>query len=143
MTLDSTILIDNNVGAYAASRFYYATTQINSSYNRYFGNTTNRLNSDYGIVNSVSDSDNSDPKLVDFTTGDYHLLPGSPCADAGLPGRLDPDGSRNDQGIYGGPISTAFWPKSAGIPVVTTLSSSPHDVALGGTFTINGVGKAQ
>ena len=155
LTLYSNILMNNITGAYATSGvrgtgFCIDSSRINSSYNRYFGNTQNRATyrcyePGGGSISSIGDADNSDPKLVDPSNGDYHLQPGSPCVDAGNPGKvdLDPDGSRNDQGVYGGPRSAAFWPKSAGRPVVTNLSSSPHDVALGGTFTIKGVGKAQ
>jgi hypothetical protein len=36
---------------------------------------------------------------------DFHLIPGSVCMDAGNPSQQynDADGSRNDQGAYGGP----------------------------------------
>lgn len=36
----------------------------------------------------------------------YHLLPGSVCIDAGNPDPVfnDPDGTRNDIGVYGGPL---------------------------------------
>ncbi len=43
----------------------------------------------------------SDPMFVDSISGDYHLLPGSPCIDTGdstLPN--DPDGSRSDMGAF-------------------------------------------
>lgn len=39
-----------------------------------------------------------DPLFVDPSLGDYHLQPGSPCVDAGLPGTSDPDGSPADLG---------------------------------------------
>ncbi|BBL76817.1 DUF5123 domain-containing protein [Methylomagnum ishizawai] len=144
------ILLNNGTGIYANSYFCGEYAQIYSSYNRYNNNSKNR---DYSnncsggaFVNSTNDTDNSDPKFVDANNGDYTLLPGSPAVDAGRPGATDkdPDGTRNDQGVYGGPGATTFWPKAAGgLPVVTGLASSPHDVAVGGTFTITGTGKAQ
>ena len=44
-----------------------------------------------------------DPRFISQT--DLHLLPGSPCINAGDPAPAfnDADGSRNDQGAYGGP----------------------------------------
>ncbi|HEX2658868.1 MAG TPA: hypothetical protein VHU40_11375, partial [Polyangia bacterium] len=44
-----------------------------------------------------------DPMFVNAAAGDFHLLPGSPAVDAGDPAVLDPDGSRADLGVYGGP----------------------------------------
>jgi hypothetical protein len=47
----------------------------------------------------------ADPKFRG--AGDFHLAAGSPCMDAGPAGAgyADPDGSPNDVGAYGGPLS--------------------------------------
>ncbi len=47
----------------------------------------------------------SDPRFTDPDAGDWTLDSFSPCIDAGNPAAAynDPDGSRNDIGIYGGP----------------------------------------
>ena len=47
----------------------------------------------------------SDPLFFEAATEDFHLLPNSPCIDAGHPGDeyRDNDGSQNDMGAYGGP----------------------------------------
>jgi len=43
----------------------------------------------------------ADPMFVDRFSGDYQLLPNSPCIDAGDPSSpLDPDGTRADIGAY-------------------------------------------
>jgi hypothetical protein len=46
-----------------------------------------------------------DPMFADASGGDYHLQLGSPCIDAGDPDPQysDPDGSRNNMGVFGGP----------------------------------------
>lgn len=143
LTIYSNIFINNNVGAISGCGGL-----INSSYNRYFGNTTNRHADNWYVcsssVGTSNDSDDSDPKFVDADGGDLHLKTDSPSIDAGSPGATDkdPDGTRADQGVYGGPGSAAFLPSTAGLPVVTGLLVTPHDVAIGGTFTLTGTGKA-
>ncbi len=48
------------------------------------------------------------PFFWDSVSGDYHLMAGSPCVDAGDPASpLDPDGTRADMGAY--PLD-ASWP---------------------------------
>lgn len=67
-----------------------------------------------------------DPLFWSPTTGDLHLIPGSPCIDAGDPARQDPDGSRLDVGAL------PFDPLYAAEPVevcagkVTSLGEVPH-----------------
>ena len=57
----------------------------------------------YGIINWLEGNINLDPLFIGYEN--YHLLPSSPCIDAGNPDTQynDPDGSRNDMGAYGGP----------------------------------------
>ena len=79
-----------------------------------------------------------DPQFTDVDSGDYTLTAASPSIDAGRKTAADndPDGTRNDQGVYGGPGAAAFWPGSAGGPVVTEFSVTPPSVATDGTITI-------
>ncbi len=66
-------------------------------YNLVFGNG----GGDYIEMEPGPHDIQEDPLFVDRFSGDYHLLPNSPCIDAGDPDfPLDPDGSRADIGAY-------------------------------------------
>lgn len=133
ITLSSNIILNNAFGAMPQS----SDCTVLSSFNTYFNNS----NEDCLTCSSISDQIDVDPMFVDPTIDDYHVQAGSSTIDAGIPGAsyLDPDGSRNDQGAYGGP--GAMWPFAANRPVVTTLSLSPSNVTAGSTFNIQATGQ--
>ncbi len=77
---------------------------------------------------------NVDPLYVDAENGDYHLLPGSPCIDAGDPALLDPDGTRSDMGalyhrqvLSPGALAVRDVPNDQGGYVVLTWEASSLD----------------
>ncbi len=86
---------------------------------------------------------NTDPMFADTAAGDYSLLPGSPCIDAGDPASLnDPDGTRAEMGAF-------FFDQSKG-PIIGTIptitwhaGASPYRIVgrvllpLGNTLTID------
>ncbi|HID10800.1 MAG TPA: T9SS type A sorting domain-containing protein [Candidatus Latescibacteria bacterium] len=74
-------------------------------YNNFWDNDTDCFRVEGGEGNL-----RADPLFVDPGVGDFRLKEGSPCVDAGDPDPKynDPDGSRNDMGIYGGPYADAF-----------------------------------
>jgi hypothetical protein len=74
---------------------------VESDYNNIWENGENYVNADLIGTHDIS----LDPLFVNTHEGDYHLLGGSPCIDAGDPRTMfnDPDGSRNDLGALGGP----------------------------------------
>ena len=90
-----------------------------------------------GIQSAIDE----DPEFVDPNKDDYHLQEGSPSIDTGLPGaaHVDPDGSRNDMGMFGGPWA-AFWVEPYTGPVVTSVEVTPSTVQQGGTITIRATG---
>ncbi|NKB67899.1 MAG: hypothetical protein GKR89_12630 [Candidatus Latescibacteria bacterium] len=107
------------------------------AYNLQFDNTTEfggGLASDVGEVTR-------DPKFTDARDSDFTLAEDSPAIDAGLPGaqHVDPDGSHNDIGAFGGPFA-AFWATSYTGPVVTSIEVTPTRVQQGGTVTVRASG---
>ena len=106
------------------------------SYNDFWNNAKGERTGNFDIgPGNIS----KDPLFVNSVM-DFRLRNGSPCIDAGKPGfaSLDPDGTRNDMGAYGGPYAL-----STGIlgPVITELEVSPLIVQQGGTITIKAKGK--
>lgn len=152
----NSVITSNNSGVYVYTAYAQVTSNIimhnekgiecgyggsfASSYNTYFENTTNRVGCSGATTRG--DKDNIDPLLNTLNT-DYTLQSGSPAIDAGspVPSERDPDGSGNDQGIYGGPGAAVFlYPN---LPTVTNLFITPSAVNSGGTFSIQATGQAQ
>lgn len=104
-------LVRNNIIAFNDScgfgSYWYENGQvITHDYNDIFSNGT-----DYcGWITPDTTEISTDPLFVNSAIRDYHLLPSSPCIDAGDPDTIynDPDGSRNDIGAFGGP-GAAGW----------------------------------
>ena len=81
-----------------------------------------------------------DPLFIDSGNNNYVLQQASPCIDTGNPATLynDPDGSRNDMGVYGGPNR---WGGSG--PVITNIQASPEQVEQGEKITIQATGTVE
>ena len=131
LTIKNNIITGNNNGINRAAGIY------TTLYNNIWGNVTSNTN-----VTGTNDI-SSDPLFLNPDAGDYRLASASPCIDAGQPVAADndPDGTRNNQGAFGGPGAADFWPYPAGGPVVTDLSVTPSSVPAGGTITIRATGK--
>jgi hypothetical protein len=58
-----------------------------------------------GDFRGLNGNISADPLFVNLEKGDFRLRPVSPCINTGNPEPMynDPDGSRNDMGVYGGP----------------------------------------
>jgi hypothetical protein len=115
-------------------------TILSNSYNNIWNNGTNYID-----CSSGSGSISENPRFLDQNTGNYRLQLISSCIDAGWPvkSELDPDGTRNNMGAYGGPGAADFWPDSPGSPVVTDLTVTPASVPTNGTVTIRAVGRVR
>jgi len=68
---------------------------------------------------------NADPKFVNPEGGDFHLQPDSPAIDSGDPDIKDPDGSRSDMGVYGGPGACGSDPNLPGCISAPTSTPTP------------------
>lgn len=86
----------------------------------------------------------TDPIFLDQPGGNYALDLSSPCRNYGQnsPATLNPDGTRNDIGAYGGPGAASFWPYGYG-PIVTGISATPMRVEQNGTITINATARVR
>ncbi|MCX5754063.1 MAG: right-handed parallel beta-helix repeat-containing protein [Candidatus Krumholzibacteria bacterium] len=96
------LAIKNNLFSYGAKNGFQTNSlnNITFKFNNCFGNTP--LN----VVAPGADATNisRNPHYADTTSFDYHLLAHSGGIDTGDPaGPADPDGSRVDQGAFGGP----------------------------------------
>lgn len=97
---DNILYMNHGNGAYAEE------VTDGFTYNDVFGNDEN-----YGGIQDGTGTGNLsvDPKFKSATddgnpeNDDYTLTGGSGCIDAGDPALTDPDGSRADLGVYGGP----------------------------------------
>ena len=92
---------------------------------------------DYCRVGVLIDNLNVDPLFASPAQGDFTLLPSPLVRLRGKVGAsyLNPDGTQNDIGAYGGPGAASFWPYGYG-PVVSGMSAAPVRVTQGGTITI-------
>ena len=101
-----------------------------------YNDVYNNAVGDYLQTTSDLGDIDDDPEFVNPSKDDYHLQEGSPCIDAGATGavHVDPDGSRNDMGLYGGPFA-ALWIGSYNGPIVTSFEVNPASVQQGGTST--------
>ena len=135
LTAHNNIVVNNDrYGIYAGSYSY-----VTSAYNNVWSNSSGD-HDNYGTA-TLNQSNNTsiDPQFI----GNFYLAATSGCIDSGRPiaADNDPDGTRNDQGVYGGPFAVDYWPQPAGGPVVTDLSVTPPSVPVGGTLTIRATGK--
>jgi hypothetical protein len=94
--------LKNNLFTFGSGYGFQASSlaNIDMSYNNTFGN----LPADYFLVSPDGTNISSDPRYADTSSFDYHLGINSGAIDAGDPADPpDPDGSRADQGAFGGP----------------------------------------
>jgi C1A family cysteine protease len=110
LAANPSLVLENNLFTYGTKNGFQTTSLANITfrYNNCFGNTP------VNIAAPGADATNTSrhPHYADTTSFDYHLLVNSGGIDTGDPaGVTDPDGSRADQGVFGGPEAVMAAPE--------------------------------
>jgi len=149
-TILGTITVANNEYGIrlAESDRMQNTHKITLNYNCSVANRTNNYGPGIGQNQTISEGANSfslAPYFVDGNAGDFRLTPWSPCVDGGSPGAgfMDPDGTTNDMGAYGGPGAATFFESPIDGPMVREVTITPGAVAQGTTLTIHAKGSVR
>jgi hypothetical protein len=121
--------VRNNLVTYGAMNGFQAASMSNVvfRFNNCFGNTSLDV-----VTTPAADSTNTsrNPLYADTTSYDYHLLVNSGGIDTGDPaGSADPDGSRADQGAFGGPA--AFKAAPDYVRNLTATAANDTTISLG------------
>jgi hypothetical protein len=142
-SITSKITVSNNIIYHNGGCGVNLNSEVeNVSYNDMFANPPGQDICNVGS-STLHFNKSEDPMFIDVSCGNYILQSSSPCKDAGTPGTadLDPDGTQNDMGVYGGPDAAPFWPFPPCAPIITNLTIEPTVVQQGGTISIKATGE--
>jgi hypothetical protein len=120
---------------YSCAGGCYGSTQI--AYNNVYENGANYAGNAGVGMGDIS----KNPRFIDAESGNYVLQSSSPCINSGVPGWLDPDGSRSDMGPYATMTAKSFWPYPEHGPIVKELSIIPSAIPKGGKLSIKATGE--
>jgi hypothetical protein len=150
VTLKNSILAQNDQYGISLSQPVYTADPGNVSLD-YNCSTGNRL-ANYGpgigqgqVIPDGPHSFTDSPYFINGNAGDFRLASWSRCIDAGSPGTgfMDPDGTTNDVGAYGGPGAATFFQNPTDGPIVRELTVTPGSVPQGTPLTIRAVGSVR
>jgi len=138
--------LESNVSGFRA---WGLLNSITIDYNDYVANVSGNYSALFGPGMPVSAGAHSFSLAPDFVGGtayacnqDYRLSPTSACRNAGQVGLgwLNPDGTRNDIGAYGGPGAATFYTNPNDGPIIRNVTIDQGMVPKGSTFTIRATG---
>jgi hypothetical protein len=123
-------------------------SEVVLDFNCYSGNIAGNYGPSIGPGQPISAGANSftlAPNFVDSAHGDFRLRSNSPCVNHGSQGVafMDPDGTVNDVGAYGGPGAATFFDNPTDGPMVRCVEVAPGSVPQGGKLTIKAVGSVR
>lgn len=123
---DAPVVVRNTIVVFnAGGGLLAAGVGMTTDYNNVHGNS----GGDYLVGAAGTHDVSGDPRLL--SGADPALLQGSVCIDAGdpAPGCADPDGSRGDIGLYGGPAAVFSAPPPVTGVAATDLGGGTHRIA--------------
>lgn len=137
----------NNISAYNAE--YGIKSQTSGTghtkplceYNDLYGNISGSMSGPSVGTGTIYHN----PLFIDQDVGDFRIQSTSLCINAGNPSQtyLDPDGTRNDMGAYGGSGASSFCQYPDCGPVTISVSVSPASVPQGSSITIQATGEVR
>jgi len=145
----NSILIANTRYGIESSTTGYDSGPVTLDHNDSINNALGAYSAAFGSGNPISIGAHSISVGPDFVGGsanacnqDFRLLPTSLCKDAGHAGIgfLDPDGTRNDIGAFGGPGAATFYTNPNDGPIIRSVTIDQGMVPRGSTFTIRAKG---
>jgi hypothetical protein len=149
VTIYNTILAGNSRYGLESGSADIRSGSITLDYNDYVANALGNYSALFGPGMPISAGSHSFSVAPDFVGGsayacnqDYRLTPTSYCRNAGAIGLgwLNPDGTRNDVGAYGGPGAATFFTNPNDGPIIRNVTIDQGMVPKGSTFTIRATG---
>lgn len=119
----------------------YGNTNPDCEYSDIYGNPSGDLSDVDDVIGNIFEN----PLFVDQEVGDYRIQSTTLCIDAGNPSitYIDPDGTRNDMGAYGGPDASSFCQYPDCGPVIISIDVTPISVPQGSSITIRATGSVR